>query len=488
CVITEKEEEYIKNDVLVVSEALKLMLDNGHTSLTIGSACLQDYTSRIGKEIFDALYPNIYDIKFTEKEQDEYGANNAGEYIRNSYRGGWCYVVEGKENRVFRNGLTADVNSLYPSEMHSCSGNYYPIGKPTFWKGNYIPKAALTGNTYYFIRIKTRFYIKDGYLPFIQMKNNFMYRQNECLKSSDITWNGKKFDRYIDTNGQEQDARVILTLTMTDYKRIQDFYNLCDMEILDGCYFQAEIGLFDEYIDSWYEIKSNSTGAVREQSKLFLNNLYGKFGASPFSGFKYAVEKDGKLAFINVIDNSKKPGYIPIGSAITSYARDFTIRHAQANYYGPDKPGFIYADTDSIHCDLKPDELIGIETHPSAMRHWKLESYWDVGFFMRQKTYIEHCTHKDGNLILDDEGNPKPFYLVKACGMPKECNWQFVASLEGEIPEPKEGTVHSPAKLEFMKKKRTVFDMKPGLCIPERLKPKRIPGGVVLVEEDWTMR
>ena len=63
------------------------------------------------------------------------------------------------------------------------------------------------------------------------------------------------------------------------------------------------------------------------------------------------------------IENGKKPGYIPVGSAITSYARNFTIRAAQMNYFGKDKPGFIYADTDSIHCNIAWHEVSGVKIH-----------------------------------------------------------------------------------------------------------------------------
>ena len=48
--------------------------------------------------------------------------------------------------------------------MSSESGNRYPVGEPTFWYGNFIPDEALKPNRYYFIRIKTRFYLKENML------------------------------------------------------------------------------------------------------------------------------------------------------------------------------------------------------------------------------------------------------------------------------------------------------------------------------------
>ena len=92
-----------------------------------------------GKENYELSFPNVYNIDINP---NEHGESNVGDWIRHSYKGGWCYLVKGKENKIFHNGTTADVNSLYPSMMSSESGNIYPIGTPTFWTGNYIPDEA----------------------------------------------------------------------------------------------------------------------------------------------------------------------------------------------------------------------------------------------------------------------------------------------------------------------------------------------------------
>lgn len=42
-IISKKEEEYIKNDVLVVKEALEIMYYQGHNKLTIGACCLAEF-------------------------------------------------------------------------------------------------------------------------------------------------------------------------------------------------------------------------------------------------------------------------------------------------------------------------------------------------------------------------------------------------------------------------------------------------------------
>lgn len=478
CEITDEEREYIKNDVLVVKEALEIMKNNGHESLTIGSCCLSEYRKIITDETFKEWFPDIYKIPLNEK----YHYKTAGDWVRKSYRGGWCYLVKGKENRIFHNGTTADVNSLYPSMMSSESGNRYPVGSPTFWSGNYIPDEALFPTNYYFIRVKTRFYLKDGYLPFIQIKGKYMYKGTECLTSSDVydKETGRHSPYYKDEFGIH-DTRVELTWTMTDYELIKEHYELVDFEILDGCYFRSYKGIFDDYINKYKQIKIESKGAKRELAKLFLNNLYGKMASSTDSSFKVAFIKDDKsLGFFPVTENNKQPGFIPVGSAITSYARCFTIRAAQKNYHGVNERGFIYADTDSIHCDLTPDEIQGITVHPKDFCCWKLESNWDDAIFTRQKTYIEHVTHEDLEPI------DNPYFNVKCAGMPEKCKNLFVKTLGGYKPTDTDN--YSEEELKFLSTPRSLTDFKVGLKIWGKLIPVRITGGVVLMETSYEMR
>ena len=479
CEITLEEQEYIKNDVLVVKEALEIMYNEGHNKLTIGSCCLEEYKKLIGKDDYTMYFPNLTEI---ELDKDTYGSFNAEEYIRKSYRGGWCYVVKGKENKIYENGVTADVNSLYPSVMSSESGNRYPVGKPYFWKGNYIDEEALKTNRYFFIRIKTRFYIKKNKLPFIQVKGNLLYNGREMLETSDIY--DAETDTYckeiLDFNGNLVSTRVELTLTMTDYYLMKEHYDLVDFEILDGVWFYTEIGIFDRYIEKYKKIKTVSTGAKRELAKLFLNNLYGKMATSTDSSFKVAyVKEDKSIGFLPVLANDKKPVYIPIGSAITSYARNFTIRTAQKNYYGVDKRGFIYADTDSIHCDLDVSELKDVPVHDSAFCHWKLETLWDKGIFVRAKTYIEHVTHENLKPV-------EPYNNIKCAGMPQKCKDLLNLSLEGYTEEEYEAL--KDVEKKFVKTKRTFKDFKRGLIVPSKLRPKRINGGIILCDTTYEMR
>lgn len=488
CTITDEEKQYIANDVLVVKEALEIMYDQGHDALTIGSCCLKEYRKIQGEQDYKQQF---IDLSVFEIDPEIFGSPNADAYIRKSYHGGWCYVVRGKEKKVYREteGFTADVNSLYPSMMHSESGNVYPVGRPVFvnirkekeelWFNDWWMHDP---NVYYFIRLRTRFKLKPDRLPCIQIKGNLLYNGTQWLETSDIynPKTGEYTPEYLGADGHIHQAVVELTLTKTDYELIQEQYDLYETELLDGCYFGTVIGLFDRYIDKYKKIKQENKGAIRQMAKLFLNSLYGKTATSKNSSYKtVTLGDDGKAHQTVVIEFKKKPVFIPVGSAITSYARAFTIRSAQANYHGVNERGFIYADTDSIHCDLPVDQVQGIRIHPTDFCAWKIENQWDTAVYARQKTYMEHITHED------QEKLDEPQWLVRCAGMPKRCKDLLVASMTGDIAPLKKLTKDEKT---FLSKRRTIDDFRTGLCIPSKLLPTRIDGGVVLMPTTFEMR
>ena len=493
CPITEEEKTYIANDVLVVKEALEFMFSQGHNKLTIGSCCLSEFKATMDKEDYKNFFPDLSTIYVNTKKNEMYesefsksvleGHYNVDTYLRSSYKGGWCYVRPEFANRIIHKGLTLDVNSLYPSVMSGQHDKPYPIGLPTYWKGNYIPAEALAESKYFFVKIRTRFKLKPNYLPFIQIKGSWFYKGNECLTTSDIynPKDGKYYDCYIDIDGNKQPAIVELTLTQTDYDLFLEHYDVSDFEIIDGMYFQTIKGIFDMYIDKYRKIKMTSKGAMRQLAKLFLNNLYGKMATNKNSSFKYCYmnQEENTLGFIDIIAYEKRAGYIPIGSAITSYAREFTIRTAQKNY-----KYFIYADTDSLHlCTDDLTKVKGVKLHESEFCCWKCETFWDEAIFVRQKTYIEHVTHEDLEEL------EKPYYNIKCAGLPKKANKLLNLSMTQDFENNEEFIADlKPNQLEWAKTKRTITDFKVGLTVPASLKAKRIEGGTVLIDGDYIMR
>lgn len=443
-VITPEEEEYLKNDVLVLKEALEVMFSEGHNKLTIGSCCLDEFKNGYAKKDYEELFPNQYAISF---EEGLLSSGTVGDFVHKSYHGGWCFCKNDIKSKLLRNGLTLDVNSLYPSMMHSCSGNRYPVGNPHYFEGE-IPEIAK--QEYYFVRFKSRFRLKDGKLPTVQIKGSFLYKSTEWLSTSDIynPKDGKYYPAY-EKNGEIIQAIPELTMTGPDFALFLEHYDVTDLTILDGVWYRAEIVLFDSYINKYMEIKKNSKGAKREIAKLFLNNLYGKMAASEESSYQVVFQTEDGLKFWTVKEYDKEPGYIPIGSAVTSYSRCFTIRAAQANY-----DRFAYSDTDSIHLyDIKAENVKGVTIDSANMCCWKLECEWNVGYFVRQKTYLEVEKEK---------------MAITCAGMPQVCKDQFVE--------------------EWKAGQKRIQDFDRGLKIPGKLRPKQIKGGVILEKTYFTMR
>lgn len=389
------------------------------------------------------------------------------DYIRKSYKGGWCYVKEDKAKKIIPGGITIDVNSLYPSQMHSESGNRYPWGEPELWRGNFIPEKAWKDDIYFFVRFRCRFYLKAKHLPTIQIKGVPGYRGTQWLSSSKVfnKEDGCYYEEFRDDFGNIRQARPLLTMTKPDYILFLEHYHVEDMKIYDGMMFHTRLGMFDDYIDKYKALKETAKGAERELAKLFLNNLYGKFASTTDSSYKWLFLTDyGNLSSGVKPESKKTPGYIPVGSAVTSYARCFTIRAAQANY-----DRFIYADTDSLHLEGKSKNIKGVTLHDTHFNCWKVEDVFDVGFYVRQKTYLE---------VVDGE------YIIKCAGMPNRCKELLIASFNGQ----REIENMTPDEKTFLKKTRTIEDFNIGLKVPSKLRPVQVAGGTILVTTTYEMR
>lgn len=497
CPVSDDEIKYFQNDCLVLKEALNIAEEHGLNKLTIASCCMSEFKSQYHPAEFAKKFPNLYGDNFRLPE-NVFGYSSAGDYIRASYHGGWTYLRDDRANILYEAnidfngkkiaGTTCDVNSLYPSKLVT---ERYPVYYPHFFKGE-VPKDVLDNKElYYFVRVKTRFYLKPDHLPTIQIKGSMFYPPREWLKSSDYIDNdGNSWKRIVDdVNGGYREMIPTMVLTCTDWELMQDHYNLEDTEILDGCWFYTEKGMFDSYIYKYFEIKKKSKGAVKAISKLRLNSLYGKFSTSTDASRKIPyLSDDGVVHFTDTDEvNIKKAGAISIGSACTSYSRNFTIRAAQMNY-----DAFCYGDTDSMHLLCSPDDVKGAPEDPVELDHWKYEACWDSAIFVRAKTYVEHVTHENREEV-------KSYYNIKCAGMPDRAKNNFESKLVNEPLkdddnleeyEAKIGIKHlTDDEIAFHKKpKMTLKDFKENLCVPGSLKPKRIIGGIVLLNGDYVMR
>lgn len=446
CTITDEEKEYIKNDVLVLKEALEKMFDEGHSKLTIGSCCMHEFKNTYDKKDYENLFPDLREVDFP-------CGMNAWEYVHKSYAGGWCYVSPKYASKLVTNGVVYDVNSLYPSMMSSESGNYYPVGKPQYFAGKPHEKLDDITKYYYFVRFKCRFKLKENALPWVHIRGSWLYKANENLTTTDVRVKGKYY-RYYNDNGVIKDTITTITMTCVDLKLFFDTYDVYDFEWIDGCYFHSLKGIFDEYINLYRSMKENNTGFLRTLAKLFLNNLYGKLASSDNSSYKVPyLDENGVVKFTLHEEHNKQVGYIPCGSAITSYARNFTIRHALANV-----DRFCYADTDSIHLVGQESANMVVE-HNTAFCCWKQECMFDEAYYLRQKVYAEHVIAENHIPV------EKPYLDLKCAGMGKG------------------------AKEAFIERGYKITDLEIGLQLEDcNLKATRIEGGILLKNKTFNLR
>lgn len=401
-VITDEETDYIKTDVMIDGKALKQLFIQNMKSITIGSNALKDYKRVYGSKQFDRAFP-------TPAYDDD---------IRKSYRGGFTYLNPKFANREIGRGIVLDVNSLYPFVMYD---RPMPVGEGVYFDGEYQPDK----NYPLFVQmLKCQFELKPRSIPTIQIKTPSLYFNP---------------DEYVTTSGVEE---ITLCLTSVDLKLFFDQYNVYNVQYLGGWKFHEATGLFNDYIDKWtnakIQAKVENNGGLYTIAKLMLNSLYGKFATNPNVRSKVPVyDPDERFVHLRLSEpEQREPVYIPVGTFITAYAREMTIRTAQSVY-----DIFIYADTDSLHLatDTIPDT---IDIDPTRLGAWDHEFTFEKAFFIRAKTYIEygHAAGKTENKL-----------KITCAGLPDRCHEQV-----------------------------TFENFRKGMIYRDKLRPRRVPGGVVL--------
>lgn len=343
--LTDEEREYIETDCRIVAGALKIQMEKGLKRMTNASDAMRNYMEIMTEKRFDRYFPKFP----VELDAD----------IRRAYKGGYVYLKPEHRNKRGLQGLTLDVNSLYPSVMYD---RVLPYGYPMFFEGEPNPDENYN---LFIVRLECAFDLKPGHLPTIQLKNNPAYIQTEYLTTSD-------------------GDIVEMTLTSVDLKLFLEHYDVSNLTYICGWKFKGVSGLFKEYIDYWMHIKETTTGAMRQLAKLMLNSLYGKFATNPKARKKLPyIDSDGVVRYKMGEPELRDPVYTAMGAFITAYAREKTIRSGQAVF-----DRFIYADTDSLHL-IGFDVPEGLDVHPTKLGAWKNEGEFTDSKFIRAKTYME---------------------------------------------------------------------------------------------------
>lgn len=341
--LTEEELDYLRRDVLIVANALEQRFSLGR-KLTTGSDCLALAQDMLGKR-WKTIFPSINPIMDAE--------------IRQAYRGGFVYVNPNIKGKVVGEGIRLDVNSLYPWAMYD---NPLPIGYPQRGSGKPCPDEEWP---LWVADVMFNFKLKPGKLPCIQSRNNAFYGEREYIV--------------------ESVEPMRLWVCSVDWALIQEMYDV-DVISWGGHYlFRAKRGIFKDYIDWGMEGKANAEDSGERQNyKLALNSLYGKFGQKVDVTGKHAVLGEDNIVHYQEWDKeTRDPVYIPFAVFITAYARGKTIRTAVE--FGE---RFCYSDTDSIHAlgTAIPDD---VDVHPTRLGAWKHEATFSRAKFLRCKTYVE---------------------------------------------------------------------------------------------------
>lgn len=342
---TPEEIEYIITDCKIVATALQIQFAQNLLRLTIGGDAMHDFKHRIGEKRFNKYFP-VLPIAVDDD-------------IRLAYRGGYTFLNPIYANVRGLQGITFDVNSLYPSVMYNCK---LPYGYPMYFEGAPNPDDNFD---LFIVRLECAFDVKPNHLPTIQLKRNLSFVPTQYIES---------------TNGDI----VEMTLTSVDLALFLEQYDVHNLTYINGWKFRSFTGLFNEYIDFWMQIKENSEGALRLLAKLMLNNLYGKFATNPKRKNRIPyLDDEGIIRYKYSDEEINDPVYTAMGVFITAYARDITIRSAQRLYHR-----FIYCDTDSLHL-IGFDEPSELNIHPTHLGAWKNEGAFTDSVFIRAKTYAE---------------------------------------------------------------------------------------------------
>lgn len=428
---TLEEKEYQKTDCLIMAKALSRMQSEGMKRMTAGSNALAYYKKITDKRQFEKWFPEL----------------DCDEFIRKSYRGGWVYANPKYRGKKQGKGIVLDVNSLYPSRMRY---ELLPYGMPTYYTGMYHED---DGHPLYVQHLKCSFVLKPGKLPTVQIKGTSRFLDSEYVTTS---------------NGEI----VELTLTSVDLKLFLEHYKVAHLQYIDGYKFKGQYHMFDTYVDYWIQqkIDAEKSGdkAGRTLAKLYQNSLYGKFAKRPEGQSKIPYLENGILKFRLSEPEEQGKLYIPIGTFITAYARNYTIRAAQSEY-----KRFMYADTDSLHLKgLKEPENLEVDKY--KLGAWKHESTFEEAIYVGSKCYVEKEIHTKEEIEKYLKENPENDSLI---------SWRKDKEKGGFIL--KITCSGLPSNLHRFV---TIDTFGVGLKIEGKLRPRQVPGGCILEKTTFEIK
>lgn len=282
------------------------------------------------------------------------------------YLGGKCFVNPFKVGVVQKNIFKYDVNSMYPNQMRNMK---YPFGVPK--KVRNLSK--IDNKHVYIVCIKNLFgTLKRGMIPI---------------------WQDPITGDYVDVI-RENDERYIW---LEELEEIERWYDL-EYEILYVLQYEAKSPKGAKvYVDKFYEIKSNTEGAVKQGAKLLLNSAYGKL-AQKIERQICVYELDTETGCVHLVKkgseiDEKSMLSVVVGSRITALARVHLLTLIRLSSNGDVQKNFCYCDTDSVHSLCKFDDEKYVDD--KELGKLKCEGIYDNALYLAPKTYLLYKVNAD---------------------------------------------------------------------------------------------
>jgi len=340
-----KIQEYLRNDCRYLYQMVNEYVDRYGLNLTQASTAL-----KVWQKICDIDAPKT----------DEFFYKSIAPY----YYGGRveCFKA-GIIDKPFK---VIDINSAYPFAMK----HQHPYGE-SFNVTNTLPNS--------------RAYIQRCFLSISCISHGaFPYREKSglCFPNDNVR-------RTYHVSGWEFLAAC-------------ETRTILDWEILEVLQFSESIR-FDDYIDHFYQMKTeakdNGDKAGYIFSKLFLNSLYGKFGANPENyneytivppryieaaecdGYGYCAELGPWALCSKPLDDSKARYYnAAVAASITGFVRAYLWKAINQC------KEVLYCDTDSIACN----DTGALALDATQLGAWDVEAHCDKGGIAGKKLYAFH--------------------------------------------------------------------------------------------------
>jgi len=267
-----------------------------------------------------------------------------------------------KKGIIKREFKVIDLNSAYPDAMtfNHPYGSAYDVSNALPNSRAYTERAFITLSA-----------ISAGAFPYRDTDNSLFFPNDNLPRIYKIT--GWEFLAAIET------------------KSIRDW------EIIEVVSFNDSVN-FRDYVNYFYELKTNAEKNSPDYifAKLFLNSLYGKFGANPekyeefmvvrpqyieaadSEGYGYCTEV-GQWALVSRPLSEFRQRYynLAVAASVTGFVRAKLLRALKEC----DTP--LYCDTDSIAC-------VGsgaLPLHPTRLGDWDVEAECDYGGIAGKKLY-----------------------------------------------------------------------------------------------------